>query len=261
MAEQLRGRRNWEKFTKELEASKFWERPSHRDEPEGKDGCRFVLEALDLGATILWIGLDLTMMPLTNCVQDSWTGPHWKRANTFCNLSTGWQNLWPRRGALSRLPRRDEPGEQPANEVTGAPNAGRAASASNSLSFSLAITRHAGKMTPEQTTRQRTVAKLFFATYLAPFVLWIGWGLLSGGWRSISRFNLILTAWMILLFPSGLLAFIAKSKNLIMLAHSGTRSMPLFLALRLSGGSIGRLSRYGRCCWRCLSSTLWDVAW
>ena len=49
MAEQLRSQRDWENFTKEVEASKFWQRASHREEPEGKDGCRFVLEALDRG--------------------------------------------------------------------------------------------------------------------------------------------------------------------------------------------------------------------
>jgi hypothetical protein len=47
--EQLRSKRDWEKFTKELEGSKFWQRPPHREMPEGKDGCRFVLEALDRG--------------------------------------------------------------------------------------------------------------------------------------------------------------------------------------------------------------------
>jgi hypothetical protein len=49
MAEQLRPQRDWEKFIKEFQASKFWERPSYRDMPEGKDGHRVVLEALDHG--------------------------------------------------------------------------------------------------------------------------------------------------------------------------------------------------------------------
>ncbi len=76
-------------------------------------------------------------------------------------------------------------------------------------------------MTPEERTPRRTVAGLFFATYLSPFVLWIGWGLLSGGGRSISHFNLILTAWIILLFPSGLFGFVTDSKDLRRLAAFG----------------------------------------
>jgi hypothetical protein len=39
----------WKQLTEQLRALGFWERTSHRDEPEGLDGYRFVLEGLDRG--------------------------------------------------------------------------------------------------------------------------------------------------------------------------------------------------------------------
>ena len=76
-------------------------------------------------------------------------------------------------------------------------------------------------MTKEERTPRRIVARLFFGTYISPFVLWIVHGLVSGGGQSVSSFMTPLTAWMILLFPSGLFGLMTDSKDFWLLAAFG----------------------------------------
>ncbi len=73
----------------------------------------------------------------------------------------------------------------------------------------------------DQRTSRWTVAWLFFGTYFSPFLLWVGWGLLSYDPRTISKFNLMLSAWMILHFPNGLFGFASNGKDLGRLAVLG----------------------------------------
>ena len=88
---------------------------------------------------------------------------------------------------------------------------------------------------PENRTSHRIVALLFFGTYFIPLILWVGYGLHSGGWREVSQFNLIITAWMYFYFPSGLYGFISDSKNMGGLAALGyiMYGVLFFLAFRL----------------------------
>jgi hypothetical protein len=73
----------------------------------------------------------------------------------------------------------------------------------------------------EERTSCREVAGLFLGTYLSPFILWIGIGILAGGLGKVSFFSLMLTVYMIFSFPCGLLGLVSESDNVHGLAVLG----------------------------------------
>ncbi len=67
-----------------------------------------------------------------------------------------------------------------------------------------------------KTIPSRIIARIFFGTYLGPFILWLAWGLMSYVLRDgIHAFPavLMLTAWGFAIFPLGLTGVVSDGKD------------------------------------------------